>query len=227
MFPNAANQSDNPQQPHVVPPLQARSRRTLERLTAAALRILGTVGLDGLTMQGLADEAGVSVGAMYGRFAGKEPLLQYLAAHLATARMERWEREIAQLGQTETRGLPDTVEALVQAVRSTTQVDGGIYRQLRDAAPATEAEAQRLELAMRDDVRRHLDARRSAIRHPHPDQALTFATDVMFQLTLGAWTDTSDAEARSALVTDLITRYLGGGLPVAPEGEVEFFDVWG
>lgn len=218
---------DSPQQLYVVPPLQARSRRTLERLTEAALRILGTAGLDGLTMQGLADEAGVSVGAMYGRFAGKEPLLQYLSAHLAAARTERWEVEVTQLGQVETQDLAETVEALVHAVYATIQIDRAVYRQLRQALPATDAEARRLELAMRDDVRRHLEACRGAIRHPQPDQALVFATDVIFELTLAAGPDASEGESRGALVADLIARYLSGGTPTAPEGGVEFFDVWG
>ena len=219
--------SETPQQLYVVPPLQARSRRTLDRLTAAALRILGTVGLDGLTMQGLADEAGVSVGAMYGRFAGKEPLLQYLSAHLAAARTERWEVEIAQLDRGETRDLAETVEALVHAVHATIQIDGAVYRQLRQALPATEAEALHLELAMRGDVRRQLEACRGAIRHPQPDQALVFATDVIFQLTVAAGPDAPEGESRAALVADLIARYLCGGTPAEPEGGVEFFDVWG
>lgn len=221
------NQPESLDQSHVVPPLQARSRRTLERLTAGALRLLATVGLDGLTMQGLADETGVSVGAMYGRFAGKEPLLQYLSAHLAAARKARWDVEITQLGQSETKDLAETVEALVHAVHATLEVDSVVYRQLRQALPATEADALRLELAMRSDVRRHLEVCRGAIRHPQPDQALMFAADVIFQLTLGAGPEAPDGDARSALVTDLLVRYLGGGLPASPEGSVEFFDVWG
>lgn len=227
MTPPPQNQPEGLDQAYVVPPLQARSRRTLERLTAGALRLLATVGLDGLTMQGLADETGVSVGAMYGRFAGKEPLLQYLSAHLTAARTERWDVELAQLGQSEPRDLAETVEALVHAVHATLEVDTAVYRQLRQALPATEAEAQRLELAMRGDVRRHLEGCRGAIRHPQPDQALSFATDVIFQLTLGAGPDTPDGDSHSALVTDLVVRYLGGGLPATPEGSVEFFDVWG
>ncbi len=61
-------------------PQQARSRRTLERLRAAAWSLLEAEGPEGVTVTGVAAEAGVSVGSFYARFEGKEELLDHLEA---------------------------------------------------------------------------------------------------------------------------------------------------
>ena len=55
--------------------LQARSRRTVEALFRAAERILIRDGFAAATVAGIAHEAGVSVGAFYGRFEDREAFL--------------------------------------------------------------------------------------------------------------------------------------------------------
>src|SRR5690606_36160352 len=67
----------------LVPARQARSRRTQEKLLAAAERLLARRVLDSLTVADIAGEAGVSVGAFYARFEGKQALVPLLGARYA------------------------------------------------------------------------------------------------------------------------------------------------
>jgi AcrR family transcriptional regulator len=71
-------------------PLQDRSRRTLERLVAAAARLLEEHGPDAVTVTGVAREARTSVGAFYARFSGKEEMVRYLGERWLAEALERW-----------------------------------------------------------------------------------------------------------------------------------------
>jgi len=81
-------------QPHVNPPQQARSKKTLERIVRAALDILEKDGPDGLTVQTVVSKARSSVGSFYARFKGKEDLLEYLEARIWDETRERWQGEL-------------------------------------------------------------------------------------------------------------------------------------
>lgn len=56
--------------------MQARSRRTMEKLFTAAERVFVRDGFAAASVAGIAREAGVSVGAFYGRFADKQAFLE-------------------------------------------------------------------------------------------------------------------------------------------------------
>jgi AcrR family transcriptional regulator len=56
--------------------MQARSRRTVEKLFAAAERVFIREGFAAASVAGIAREAGVCVGAFYGRFADKPAFLE-------------------------------------------------------------------------------------------------------------------------------------------------------
>ena len=71
-------------------PLQDRSRRTLERLVAAAARLLEEHGPDSVTVTGVTREARTSVGAFYARFSGKEEMVRYLGERWLAEALERW-----------------------------------------------------------------------------------------------------------------------------------------
>ncbi|WP_332654746.1 TetR/AcrR family transcriptional regulator [Brevundimonas sp.] len=60
------------------PPQQKRSEATLARILGAARTLLATRDLDDITVEDIAREAGVSVGALYTRFKGKDELLTHL-----------------------------------------------------------------------------------------------------------------------------------------------------
>lgn len=60
----------------VLPALQQRSRKTLERLLKAAIDVLNAEGLDGATMPRIAARAGMTPGSIYRRFPDKDALLK-------------------------------------------------------------------------------------------------------------------------------------------------------
>lgn len=60
------------------PPKHPRSRETLERILDATERQLASSGVTGLDLRGVCAEAGLTTGAVYSRFSGKEGLLDAL-----------------------------------------------------------------------------------------------------------------------------------------------------
>lgn len=62
-----------------LPVRQARSRATRERLLAAAEKVFAEKGYDGAKLSDIAEEAGVSVGAVYFRFKDKDALFLAIA----------------------------------------------------------------------------------------------------------------------------------------------------
>jgi AcrR family transcriptional regulator len=66
------------------PPQQERSRKALQKVLTAAQDVLAADGFDDFTMTAVAARAGVSVGAIYRRFDGKEQLLTAVKDRLLT-----------------------------------------------------------------------------------------------------------------------------------------------
>lgn len=58
------------------PPQQQRSRRAVERMLAAGADVLRESGYEGFSIAEVCEQAGVSSGALYARFDGKDTLLQ-------------------------------------------------------------------------------------------------------------------------------------------------------
>ncbi len=87
--------------PSVHPPLQARSRKTLDRIARAVEDLLATRAFDDITVADIVRAADCSTGSFYARFASKDNVLPYLYArydadlrHRVEARIETvdWER---------------------------------------------------------------------------------------------------------------------------------------
>lgn len=97
------------------PPLQARSRAALQRILVAAEQELAATGSDDLTMAAVAERAGMSVGAIYRRFEGKEQLLTAVKDRLLT----RVEDDITAALDAAEGGLAEVVDAFTR-----TLVDG-------------------------------------------------------------------------------------------------------
>lgn len=103
------------------PPLGRRARNRVARhdqLLAAANEIVAESGLDGLTMQGVADRVECAVGTIYTYFASKSALiaaLQISAVHTLLATYHRaaetWDRELESEGPGD-----EAVEALVRVL---------------------------------------------------------------------------------------------------------------
>ncbi|MFE6886808.1 TetR/AcrR family transcriptional regulator [Streptomyces sp. NPDC057694] len=69
-------------------PQQARSAATLARVLQAAEEIATSSGLEEMTIAGVADRAGVSVGTIYRRFEDKEQLISALSERMLDRREE-------------------------------------------------------------------------------------------------------------------------------------------
>lgn len=91
-------------------PRQARAHRTVERILAAARRLLAEEGPDRFNTNRIAAEAGVGVGTLYGYFADKEAVASALAEEVSAAEAET---VLAALDELEGAGLDETIRALV------------------------------------------------------------------------------------------------------------------
>lgn len=152
------------------PPQQARSRAALQRLLASAEHVLINDGPEELTIARVAEHAGVSVGGVYRRFAGKEQLIDAVKQALA----ERLEHSVATALDNAGPSLQGVVDALATALSDTLDESARLIPAIlaggRTADPPQEG------LRIFTDLRqRFVDAAapyRNQIRHPDPDVAL-------------------------------------------------------
>jgi len=209
-------------------PLQARSRRTLERIVRAALRLFGRDGVAGTTVHAIVEEAGSSVGSFYARFDGKEELVRFLEARVWDEALLRW-REGMERGRWEEGSLDRVVDGVVRLLLRTERTDAEQRRVLaRDTPSATGA--ARFRTTVRGDVRRLLLARRTEITHPDPPAAV----DLLFTALVGGVRELlrdesePDVDELSRLALSYLRPQAEAAGPGAPgEGEMDFFDVWG
>lgn len=113
----------------VKPPVQARSRRTLERILAASMEVLDEAGFKGASMAEIASRAGVSVATLYTRFKDKEALLDHLFSSLQSTHLEAAEayfRSDAWQGV----AIGRRVESLIERLVAGAALHTGLFRAL-------------------------------------------------------------------------------------------------
>jgi AcrR family transcriptional regulator len=93
------------------PPQQDRSRRALEKVLGAAESVLVEKGFDDFTMTAVAEQADVSIGAIYRRFEGKDQLLDAVWDTL----LDKMESDLASALERAEPNLAGVVRALVRA----------------------------------------------------------------------------------------------------------------
>ena len=208
-------------------PKQSRSRRTLRRITGAALELIAEAGVEGTTVHAIVGRAGSSVGSFYARFGGKDALLAYLDERIWETAELRW-TEATSNGAWRERSIEQVIEALAHLYAELDLV----HRQARDAL----AQALRgpdaghsvatlhFRARVRDDSRRLLLERRGAITHPKPDLAIETVCS-----TLEASARLLEPSALEDLCSALVAHLVGRRPKPRPAGgeEVEFFDIWG
>ncbi|WP_254125171.1 TetR/AcrR family transcriptional regulator [Amycolatopsis sp. CA-230715] len=97
------------------PPQQARSRKSLRKVLAAAEHVLATGGIDEFTVAAVAEAAGMSVGTIYRRFTGKEQLLHAVKDQL----LGRLETGVAEALASAEEGLEGALSAFTHAMART------------------------------------------------------------------------------------------------------------
>jgi AcrR family transcriptional regulator len=157
--------------PHFRPPQQARSRESLQKLLTSAEHVLSTGGIDDFTVTAVAERAGVSVGAIYRRFSGKEQLLEAVKDQL----LEQLESAVAEALRSANPGLRGVVEAFTGAMASAFSGHTRAFPELLSAQSADGAERglralDTVQRALVDAVEPHLDD----IARPEPRAAVRF-----------------------------------------------------
>jgi AcrR family transcriptional regulator len=225
----------NPAPPKLNPPKQARSRRTLERIEAAALELLEEGGMGSATVAAIVARSGTSVGSFYARFEGKEDLLRHLRDRVWTDARERWDAAVADRSW-EALSMEQVIEGVVGLLLRSFRADFQSRRVLRQKGTGDTEGAHRI-LEFHEHVlatvKPLLLARGNEIFHPEPETGV----EMGYRMAVGAIREFLELEGLGAGVeADSLgpelarawLAYLGGGAwGGGVEGEVDFFDPWG
>jgi len=194
------------------PPQQARSRAALRRILASAEDVLATTGPDDFTMAAVAERAGLSVGAIYRRFEGKEQLLIAVKDRLLT----RVEDDITAALGAAGDGLADVIAAFTRALADGFSAGAHVIPHVLGTARTTES-AERSRRALENIQRMFLDAataHRDEIRRPDPATALTVVFRTISSacihraVTWRSWPDGLSWATWSEQVAAMATAYL-------------------
>jgi AcrR family transcriptional regulator len=214
--------------PLVKPPLQTRSRRTLERIVSAALAILEDDGPGALTVQAVVERAGSSVGSFYARFSGKDDLLTYLGERMWREASERWDHAVQtrDWGQLHLRALAEgSVGLLWEAARSRAST-----LQALDRMPGGMDDAYQ---TFRDHLLEGIAGlflnRSDEIRHAEPEVAVHIGLRAVLGIVEHDTGPVRDRGRVTEEASTLLLCYLApeAAYPHAPDGQVDFFDIWG
>ena len=205
-------------------PKQHRSRRTLQRITRAALELIAQNGVEGTTVGAIVRRAGSSVGSFYARFDGKSDLLLYLDERIWDTVEQQWSEALAE-------GLTDRpIDQLVRGLgRLYADLDlvhrgarGAIGRAVRGPGAGPSDAALRIRARVREDSQRLLLSKRDVI--VHSDAALAVETVCR---TLETSASLFEPVFLEDLCAALVLHLVGYRDSSQSSGaSVEFFDIW-
>lgn len=194
------------------PPQQARSRAALQKVLTATEQVLATTGPEELTMAAVAERAGVSIGSIYGRFAGKDQLLTAVKDRLLT----QMEGDIAAALAEAVGGLPGVVEAFTRTLADGFSAGSRVIPYVLAAGGSKEA-AERGVRALETMRRLFLDAATrhiGEVRRSDPANALVTAVHtitgacVYRAITLRVWPDGASWPQWAAEISAMTVAYL-------------------
>lgn len=224
-------------EPHApfAPPKQERSRRTLRKLTEAALALFAEKGLEDTSIADIVKRAGSSVGSFYARFPGKDDFVRYLRHQLREDLERAWSEQFSET-EWDSLSLASRIESVVVLLVRIHRESAGLFRTPGEGSDRFDSSLLPFYSRALSDVRPVLLAKGSQIAHPEPERAVDFG----FAFCLATIRESEDAarwiEApleEESLVRELsraYLHYLGHGHgPSAEEVEesAEFFDIWG
>lgn len=192
----------------VRPPLQERSRQTLEDLGDAARSVLREKTFDEASLTEICREAGVTVGAFYARFPDKEALFVHLEHELYDAAVSAIREALGDAGDLPLDAL---LERVVVKVFEFNRVHQGVGQAVRLRARLDPEVGERLATVNRrlageatEVLLRHYGDR---FRHPDPERALSVAFTLMLGTMREAMTPNS-ARLHGLLPDDVLAREL-------------------
>jgi AcrR family transcriptional regulator len=156
------------------PPLQTRSRETLDRICRATEDLLRTRAFDALTVAEIAKKARCPVGSFYARFRSKDDLLPFL--------YERYDAELKPRMEAEVREVPWQRLSLRETVRLVVDRTVDLYVERKHLLRAVAlyartrpgdigADVRRLREGVTDLPAKILSRFGSEIAHPDPLEA--------------------------------------------------------
>ena len=205
-------------------PKQHRSRRTLQRITRAALELIGQDGVEATTVGAITRQAGSSVGSFYARFDGKSDLLHYLDERIWETVEQQWSEALAD--GLSGRPINELVRGLARLYADLDLVHRGardaIGQVLRGPGAGPSDAALRIRTRIREDSARLLLEKRDGIAHADP----TLAVETVCR-TLEAASSVFDPTSLQDLCAAMV-QHLVGDRPASASAEesVEFFDIW-
>lgn len=113
-------------------PQQARSAATLARVLRAAEEIASSDGLEEMTITGVAERAGVSVGTIYRRFEDRDQLITALSERM----LERREEYVAEQLRAAEPSLSGVMDAYAHALLQSFAGSGNLFPELLRARGA-------------------------------------------------------------------------------------------
>ncbi|WP_159501498.1 TetR/AcrR family transcriptional regulator [Microbacterium sp. 18062] len=169
------------QVPGLRPPVQERSRRSLERILNAGADVLSERGYEGFSIAEVCQRAQISSGALYSRFDGKDSLILGIHTHVL-GRIDADAREMYQPGpQWDGLSVTQTIELAVRLLvdhftKHAAILGVFIIMTANDSRlrQNTAEPAQAISGAFRDRLLAH------SAEFPHPDPAA--AVDAIFSL---------------------------------------------
>lgn len=214
--------------PLVNQPKQNRSRRTLERIVQASLAILEEEGPESLTVHRIVERAGSSVGSFYARFQGKDDLLTYLGERMWREAAERWDDALANRDWT-VLGLREVADGSARLLWDAARSRATVLKAL-DQTPGGMSDAYE---AFRSHLVRGIAGlflwRREEISHSDPEVAVEIGLRAVLGIVEHDTGLLQEREQVTAEASTLLLSYLAPStaFPHAPDGQVDFFDIWG
>jgi AcrR family transcriptional regulator len=207
-----------------IPPQQARSQETLDRILDAVEEVLDEKSFGEATLVEIMERAGVTVGAFYRRFPDKDALLHLLderfwddMREVAAELLEpaRWEgASIAEI-------MHEYLRVAVQIYRTRRGLMRSLFLRSRTDAVIRDT-AHRVNATFLRRLRVLLLARSDEIRHPNP----RYAIELGFLVLIGALREAilfsevwPTARVGGARLPDELTRLFLAYLGIEEEGE--------
>ena len=167
-------------------PQQDRSRATVDRILAAACTLLEECGHNDFTLGQVSQRTGVSIGAIYGHFAGKQELVRAVQLRELTRIAHQYAESLAGLAEGSST-LGTVVARAVECLGTLFHRNAAILRALLARSPrdpAMRRVCKRFDAQVAAAFRNFLLAQRAEIRQSDPAAAIDSCFDAVYAAVL-------------------------------------------
>lgn len=222
---------------------QQRSRETLLRIEAVALRLFSEQDVRGVTVRDIVSAARTSTGSFYARFASKDELVVFLSERVAERGLERWREGLEELSQDLEGSLREATGALAALIVRSLKEERAARTVLlgpgRGSDSPWSGRWKELTRRRREDTRRLILAHRADVHHPSPELAASLVYGLAYGAAAGMIGEDpveDTAGLTTERVVDEVARVVHTYLGVPHESvvtqkvalrPVDPFDVWG